>query len=71
MIANLDSARGHVNGNVPTPFADADYYTMAVSFGPKIIKHALDDYAANFAGLSNTGPYRYKEAVYESLGLNK
>lgn len=71
VIANLDSARGHVSGNVPTPFADADYYTMSVSFGPKIIKHALDDYAANFAGSSNTGPYRYKESVYESLGLNK
>jgi hypothetical protein len=71
VIANLDSARGHVSGNVPTPFADADYYTMSVSFGPKIIKYALDDYAVNFAGSSNTGPYRYKESVYESLGLNK
>lgn len=71
VIANLDRAREHVSGNVPTPFADADYYTMAVSFGPKIIKYALDDYAVNFAGSSNTGPYRYKESVYESLGLNK
>lgn len=71
VIANLDKARGHVSANVPAPFADSNYYSMAVSFGPSIIKYALDDYAANFAGSSNTGPYRYNESVYERLGLNK
>ncbi len=71
VIANLDKDRNIVSANVPVPFANADYYSLAVSFGPKIIKYALDNYAANFASSTNTGPHFYKESVYESLGLNK
>lgn len=71
VIANLDGSRVGVRGNLPDPFADANYYTMAVSFGPTIIKYALDDYAAEFSSSKNTGSYQYKESIYDRLGLNK
>lgn len=71
VVANLDGARGSVNGNIPSPFADEDYFTMSVSFGPTIIKYALDHYVPDFASSDKTGSYYYKESVYESLGLNK
>lgn len=71
VIANLDGSRKGVPGNIPAPFATEDYYTMSVSFGPTIIKYALDNYAANFSSSDNTGSYSYKESVYEGLDLNK
>ncbi|AMS04502.1 molecular chaperone Tir [Acidipropionibacterium acidipropionici] len=71
VVANLDGSRQGVSGNIPAPFASKDYYTMSVSFGPTIIKYALDNYAPDFAGSEKTGSYFYKESVYERLGLNK
>lgn len=44
---------------------------MSVSFGPTIIKYALDHYVPDFASSDKTGSYYYKDSVYESLGLNK
>lgn len=70
VIANLNGSRQGVNANIPAPFDTAGYYTMSVSFGPTIIKYALDDYAPAFAGSEKTGGYHYKESVYERLGLN-
>lgn len=70
VVANLDGSRKWVSANVPAPFATADYYTMSISFGPTIIKYALDDYVAGFAGSDRTGPYQHNESVYERLGLN-
>ncbi|MFD5213921.1 TIR domain-containing protein [Microbacterium sp. NPDC058345] len=71
VVANLDGSRRVVSGNIPAPFAEKDYFTMSVSFGPTIIKYALDDYVPDFASSDKTGSYYYKESVYESLGLNK
>lgn len=71
VVANLDGARRGKSGvNIPAPFADVDYYTMSVSFGPSIIKYALDHYVPEFKTAHETGPYHYKESVYEDLGLN-
>ena len=71
VVANLGGSRRGVSGNIPAPFADKDYFTMSVSFGPTIIKYALDHYVPDFASSDKTGSYHYKESVYESLGLNK
>lgn len=71
VVANLTKSREIVRGNIPAPFYDENYYTMSVSFGPKIIKYALDNYAPKFASSGKTGAYCYYPSVYESLGLNK
>ena len=42
---------------------------MSVSFQPKIIKYALDNYAVEYASSSNTGSYYYRPSVYKNLGL--
>ncbi|GAC48718.1 TIR domain-containing protein [Gordonia sp. w5E2] len=70
VVANLNGSRVGVSGNIPAPFSANDYFTMSVSFGPTIIKYALDHYVPDFASSDKTGSYHYKESVYESLGLN-
>jgi len=72
VVAILDGARrGRSDTNIPAPFADENYFTMSVSFGPTIIKYALDHHVPDFSSSDKTGPYHYNESVYESLGLNK
>ncbi len=69
VIANLDGDRTIDRNFIPKPLLDADYYTMSVSFQPKVIKYALDNYAVEFSASDNTGPYYYKSSVYSELGL--
>lgn len=69
VVSNLDGDRTIDRNFIPKSFLDADYYTMSVSFQPKIIKYALDNYATKFASSKNTGPYYYKSYVYKDLGL--
>ena len=69
VVANLDGDRTVDTSFIPKPLLDANYYTMSVSFQPKIIKYALDEYAPRYASSSNTGTYHYKSSVYTSLGL--
>ena len=69
VVANLDGDRTVDRNFIPKPLLDADYYTMSVSFQPKIIKYALDNYATEFSDSNKTGPYYYKSHVYDSLGL--
>lgn len=69
VVANLDGDRKVDRGFIPKPLLDEDYYTMLVSFQPKIIKYALDNYAVSFSASDRTGPYYYKTSVYEELGL--
>jgi len=69
VVANLDGDRTVDRTFIPKPLLDVDYYTMSVSFQPKIIKYALDEYAVAFANSDKTGPYYYKSSVYEDLGL--
>ena len=42
---------------------------MSVSFQPKIIKYALDNYVLTYATSSDRGEHVYKESVYMGLGL--
>jgi hypothetical protein len=69
VVANLNQSRNVDTAGIPKPLLDADCYTMSVSFQPKIIKYALDNYAVEYAKSSNTGAYRYKPHVYDRLGL--
>lgn len=69
VISNLNGDRTVNKRFIPDPLLDCDYYTMSVSFQPKIIKYALDDYAANFTSSDKRGSYTYKSFVYDDLGL--
>jgi MTH538 TIR-like domain (DUF1863) len=69
VVANLDGDRQIDKNYIPDQLLDADYYTVSVSFQPKIIKFALDNYAVNYAGSSNKGPHYYTSDKYEKLGL--
>jgi len=69
VVANHDGDRKIDRGFIPNQFLGADYYTMSVSFQPKIIKYALDNYAPGFANSDKSGPYQYNPSVYEALGL--
>lgn len=69
VVANLDGDRTIDRNFIPTPLLDANYYTESVSFQPKIIKYALDNYAVQFAGSKKEGPHQYPKSVYDDLGL--
>jgi hypothetical protein len=69
VVANLDGDRRIDRNFIPRPFLDEDYYTLSVSFQPKIIQHALDRYAPQFSSSGKSGPHYYTSDVYESLGL--
>jgi hypothetical protein len=56
------------------PAAIWDELAIYVPFGAKIIEHALEHWPsshASYKGKGETGPYFYKDSVYESLGMNK
>lgn len=74
IFANLNKGRQVQTNRIPERLVDR--YTMSVSFGPSIIKFALDDfpdkYHANLtaAGTAQkTGGYHYLDSVYTRLGL--
>lgn len=69
VVANLDGDRNIDRNFIPAPLLNADYYTLSVSFQPKIIKFALDNYAPRYATSENSGPHYYKSEIYEQLGL--
>lgn len=69
VVANLNGGREIDKLRIPQPLLDADYYTVSVSFQPKIIKYALDNYAVGYASSLKTGPHYYTADKYEKLGL--
>lgn len=69
VVANTDGKREVDRNVIPKPILDANYYTVSVSYQPKIIKFALDNYAVNFAASGNAGCHYYKKEIYENLGL--
>lgn len=69
VVANLNGYRGVDHSFIPRPLLDVNYYTMSVSFQPKIIQYALDDYASNYSSNPGLGPHFYKQWVYERLGI--
>jgi hypothetical protein len=69
VVANLDGDTEVDRAFIPKPFLDADYYTLSVSFRPKIIQFALDKYAPVFAKNAKEGPHYYESHIYDNLGL--
>lgn len=67
IVANLDRDRGISQAFIPSPLSG--YYSVSVSFQPKIIMHAMDHYAESFASSTNKGPHLYPAKVYADLGL--
>jgi hypothetical protein len=72
IFANLNQVRGAQSSNLPVVLKSQ--YSISTSFGPTIIKYALDNfpeaYAENLrAADPKVGPYWYKASVYTSLGL--
>lgn len=69
VVINLDQGRIVDRNYIPDPLLNANYYTMSVSYQPKIIMHALDNYAVIFDPSDKKGPYQYTAKVYADLGL--
>lgn len=69
VVANLDGDRTVDRGFIPKPFLDANYYTVSVSFQPRIIKYALDNYVSEFRSSGKSGAQQYNAGIYSKLGL--
>jgi hypothetical protein len=69
VVANLDGDRKIDEAFIPAPLLNADHYSISVSFQPKIIQFALDDYVPIFQTANRKGPHYYKPEVYTKLGL--
>ena len=69
IFVNLNQSRTVQANRLPT--ALSGLYTMSVSFQPKIIKFALDDFILNYPTnlKEKSGPHHYLASVYSSLGL--
>ena len=68
VVVNLDGDRNVDRNFIPKPILDANYYTVSVSLGSKIIKYALDNYAEGFSNNNNSGCHYYEPAIYRKLG---
>lgn len=69
VVANLDGYRLVDKNYIPNPLLNADYYTVSVSYQPKIIMYALDNYADTFAASDKKGPHQSPAKIYGDLGL--
>jgi hypothetical protein len=69
VVANLGGNREIDKSFIPNQLLNANYYTVSVSFQPKIIKYALDNYAVNYAGSTKRGPHYYTSDHYTKLDL--
>lgn len=69
VVANLDGDRNIDRDFIPRPLLDVAYYTLSVSFQPRIIQYALDNYVPRFRSDPKTGPHYYEGKVYAGLGL--
>ena len=69
VVANLGGSRSIEYGFIPSPLINVNYYTLSVSFQPKVIKFALDNYAPIFAKGGKKGPHYYETQIYKNLGL--
>lgn len=74
VFANVNRSREEEPDRIPKVLLEP--YTMSTSFGPTIIKYALDSfpdaYDANLRSPEDKqkkGPYHYIETVYDGLGL--
>lgn len=69
VVANLDQDRTVDKNYIPDQLLDENYYTVSVSYQPKIIMYALDSYAVSFTASNKKGPHQYPAKIYSDLGL--
>ena len=69
VVANLDGDRNIDKAFIPEPLLGACYYTISVSFQPKIIRFALDNYVPAYPRKKGQGQHYYEGAIYKQLGL--
>lgn len=70
VFVNLNNSRASQKHRLPTKLAEQ--YSICVSFQPKIIKYALDNYVTAFASSRQKrtkGPHYYRAETYRKLGL--
>jgi len=75
IFANVNRSRVSQTHRIPEILLEP--YTMSTSFGPYILRYALDNFPNDFAENQRLSEinrkkkaYHYKESIYESLGLN-
>ena len=70
IVANLNGKRDYDADRCPSAIG-SDVYTMHVSFNASIIQYAMDHFAEEYYEYKDKRPgnYRYKESVYQELGL--
>lgn len=69
VISNLDQDRTIDRNFIPQPLLDTGHYTVSVSFQPKIIQYALNNYVPGYGEKKGQGPHQYNASVYQNLGL--
>ncbi len=69
VVVNLDQDRNVDRNYIPNLLLNASYYTVSVSYQPKIIMYALDNYAVTFSSSDKKGPHQYPANIYSDLGL--
>lgn len=68
IAANLNGSTSYDGNRCPPILRESD--AVFVSFRPKIIKHAMDDFCVGYADYVGQGKnWSYSDKVYESLGL--
>ncbi|OLF07480.1 molecular chaperone Tir [Actinophytocola xinjiangensis] len=72
VFVNLNKSRLVQTDKLPATLIEQ--YSISISFGPKIIMYALDnfpeDFVENERSGSKVGPYHYLDDVYKNLGLD-
>jgi hypothetical protein len=69
VVANLDQDRTVDRNYIPDPLLSKNYYTLSVSYQPKIIMYALKNYVVTFSASDRKGPHQYPAKIYSDLGL--
>jgi len=71
VVANIDGQRGYDGDRCPAAVTENQINTVHVSFQPKIIKHALDNFPNQYRTMTSTpnSMLVYPASVYQQLGL--
>lgn len=70
IVVNLNQRRGHDNSLCPPILRDQ--LAVHISFGPKILQHALEDWSMDHFTYQRAGksePFHYVDAIYSRLGM--
>jgi hypothetical protein len=69
VVANLNGSRNIEERFIPQSLLSVRYFTVSVSFQPRIIRAALDGYVSAYEAGNKSGAHYYETSVYTGLGL--